>query len=279
MERGPFVHPIGGACLQISGYNMAMNISLIIPILMGIALGWLINYLSDVLPVTRTFSAPVCWKCKHQYTLWDYLLFRKCTSCKTGRRVRSFIVPVLLLLIFTWLWIFPRPSIPYPVSILLFTYFSLVFIIDLEHRLILHPVSIAGAVLGLIVGVLLRGHSSLVHGLWTTLAGGAAGFTIMLVLYYIGGWYIRRLAKAKQKNLPPDEVALGFGDVNLAGITGLVLGWPSVLAGLFFAVLAGGLISLLILVSMLLAKKYKAFTAIPYAPFLILGLLILLYLI
>jgi hypothetical protein len=29
---------------------------------------------------------------------------------------------------------------------------------------------------------------------------------------------------------------------------------------------------------MLISKKYKAFTAIPYAPFLILGLLILLYL-
>jgi leader peptidase (prepilin peptidase)/N-methyltransferase len=245
---------------------------------MGIALGWLINYLSDVLPETRTLSAPVCWKCKHQYTFWDYLLVRKCSSCDTRRRVRSFIVPIFLLVIFTWLWIFPRQGVPYPISILLLTYLSLVFIIDLEHRLILHPVSITGAVLGLVVGVVLRGRSSISHGLWTTLAGGAAGFSIMLVLYYLGEWYVRRLAKSKKVNLPPDEVALGFGDVNLAGITGLVLGWPAVLAGLFFAVLAGGLISLLIIVGMLISKKYKAFTAIPYAPFLILGLLILLYL-
>jgi len=42
-------------------------------------------------------------------------------------------------------------------------------------------------------------------------------------------------------------------------------------------VLAGGLISLFIIVGMLIAKKYKAFTAIPYAPFLILSALYLLY--
>jgi hypothetical protein len=42
-------------------------------------------------------------------------------------------------------------------------------------------------------------------------------------------------------------------------------------------VLAGGLISLLIILGMLIAKKYKTFTAIPYAPFLILSALYLLY--
>ncbi len=78
---------------------------------------------------------------------------------------------------------------------------------------------------------------------------------------------------------PADEVALGFGDVNLAGILGLLLGWPAIASGLLFAVLAGGLISLFIIVGMLITKKYKAFTAIPYAPFLILSALFLLYVI
>jgi len=47
--------------------------------------------------------------------------------------------------------------------------------------------------------------------------------------------------------------------------------------GLLFAVLAGGLISLFIILGMLIAKKYRAFTAIPYAPFLILGTVYILY--
>jgi leader peptidase (prepilin peptidase)/N-methyltransferase len=79
--------------------------------------------------------------------------------------------------------------------------------------------------------------------------------------------------------MPTDEVALGFGDVNFAGILGLLLGWPGISAGLLFTVLAGGLISLLIILGMLITKKYKAFTAIPYAPFLILSAFYLLYLI
>jgi leader peptidase (prepilin peptidase)/N-methyltransferase len=98
----------------------------------------------------------------------------------------------------------------------------------------------------------------------------------MLVFYFIGKWYVRRMSK--QRNLSPDEVALGFGDVNLAGILGLLLGWPRISAGLLFAVFAGGLVSLAIVVRLLVSKKYKAFTTIPYAPFLILSALYLLYL-
>jgi len=75
-----------------------------------------------------------------------------------------------------------------------------------------------------------------------------------------------------------DEVALGFGDVNLSGILGMLLGWPAIVVGLFFGILAGGVVSLVIILWMLISKKYRAFTAIPYAPFLILGAIFLIYL-
>ena len=115
------------------------------------------------------------------------------------------------------------------------------------------------------------------HGVTSTLIGGAVGFGIMLAFYFVGEWYVRYMSK--KRGMAADEVALGFGDVNLAGILGLLLGWPGISAGLLFTVLSGGLISLLIIVAMLIAKKYKAFTAIPYAPFLILSALFLLFLI
>jgi hypothetical protein len=66
--------------------------------------------------------------------------------------------------------------------------------------------------------------------------------------------------------------------VNISGILGLLLGWPAISAGLLFAVFAGGLVSLVIVVGLLISKKYKAFTAVPYAPFLILSAVYLLYL-
>ncbi len=97
----------------------------------------------------------------------------------------------------------------------------------------------------------------------------------MLGLYLLGELFARYMAR--RRGLDSSEVALGFGDVNLGGILGLMLGWPVVIACLLFAILIGGLISAGLVVWMLLRKDYKPFTAIPYAPFLILSGSILLY--
>ena len=180
------------------------------------------------------------------------------------------IAPVLL-------WIFPNPRLPFPLAFLLLVYLAVVLVIDLEHRLILHPVSLVGAVLGLGIGIRLNSYgTTLTTGIVNSLLGGAFGFGVMLVFYFIGEAYVRYMSK--KRGLSSDEVALGFGDVNLSGILGLLLGWPAIIVGLFFAILAGGLVSLVIVIRMLISKNYKAFTAIPYAPFLILGALFLIYL-
>ena len=250
------------------GYNWGMNITLVLPLILGWLSGWLVNYLSDVLPVTRSFSHPACLHCQVPFRWVDYLCFRKCASCGQRRSLRTFVVQALLTIAPVLLWIFPRPGFPFVLPFILFIYLSLVFVIDLEHRLILNPVSLFGAILALGIGIFL-------HGITTTLIGGAVGFGIMLVFYFVGEGYVRYMSK--KRGMPTDEVALGFGDVNLSGILGLLLGWPAISAGLLFAVLTGGLISLIIIVGMLLVKKYKAFTAIPYAPFLIIGALYMLY--
>jgi leader peptidase (prepilin peptidase) / N-methyltransferase len=246
-----------------------MDITLVIPLILGWLSGWLVNYLSDVLPVTRQLSHPVCPHCQGPIRWGDYLGFRKCSSCRRGRSIRSFVVQALLTLVSVLLWIFPRAGFPYTLAFIMFVFLTLVFVVDLEHRLILNPVSLVGAVLGLGIGIYL-------HGIKDTLIGGAVGLGVMLVFYFVGELYVRYMHK--KRGLPSDEVALGFGDVNLSGILGFLLGWPAIFVGLLFAVLAGGLVSLFIIVGMLLTKKYKAFTAIPYAPFLILGAVYLLYL-
>lgn len=249
-------------------------VMIIVSLLLGWLGGWLVNYLADVLPTTRRFSRPVCQRCQAVRKPLDYLLFRKCRQCGAARTLRSWLTQILLTVISLLLWLFPRSYLPYPLALTLILYFSVVAIIDLEYRAILHPVSLFGALLALGTGIYLRSGETLLKGVTTTLIGGAVGFAIMLVFYLLGEAYVRRMAK--KKGLPADEVALGFGDVNLAGIIGLILGWPAVLSGLFFAILAGGLASLVIILVMVLAKRYQAFTAIPYAPFLILGTLYLL---
>ena len=189
---------------------------------------------------------------------------------------RTLIVQAVMTVAPVLIWIFPGQTLPFPLAFILLDYLVVVLVIDLEHRLILYPVSIVGAVLGLGIGIFLRGKQSTAYGIISTLLGGAAGFGIMLVFYFIGELFVKRMSK--KRSLSADEVALGFGDVNLSGILGLLLGWRAIFACLFFAILGGGLVSLIIILGMLIAKKYKAFTAIPYAPFLILSAIYFLFL-
>jgi prepilin signal peptidase PulO-like enzyme (type II secretory pathway) len=239
--------------------------NLVLAALLGWLAGWLVNYLADVLPTTRKFSHPACTRC-HKPVQWgDYLLLRRCPACGQRRTWRTLIVQVILTAVPPVLLVFPR-LLSFPLAYLLFIYLSLVFVIDVEHRLILHPVSWFGAALGLVIGIIL-------HEPIPTLIGGAVGFGVMLVFYFVGEWYVRIMVK--RRGMSKDEVALGFGDVNLSGILGLLLGWPGIVAGLLFGVLAGGLVSLIIILGMLISKKYKAFRAIPYAPFLIISALLL----
>ncbi|MFJ5955520.1 prepilin peptidase [Paenarthrobacter sp. NPDC092416] len=63
---------------------------------------------------------------------------------------------------------------------------------------------------------------------------------------------------------------MGFGDVKLAGVLGLYLGylgWAHVFAGTFAAFLLGGLWSLVILVS----RRGTLSSAIPFGPFMLAG--------
>jgi leader peptidase (prepilin peptidase)/N-methyltransferase len=74
-----------------------------------------------------------------------------------------------------------------------------------------------------------------------------------------------------------DEVALGFGDVNMAGVVGLFLGWPPIILGLLFAIFSGGGFSILFVIVSLFLRKFRAFAALPYAPFLALAALLMLF--
>jgi len=253
-----------------------MDFMLLIPLLLGWLSGWLVNYLADVLPFTHKISHPVCRACQTTVGWTDHLLFRNCRHCGKRRGPRTLLVQAVMTVVPVLLWIFPGQTLPFPLALILLIYLAVVLVIDLEHRLILHPVSIAGAVLGLGIGIFLRCKQSFTYGITSTLLGGAAGFGIMLVFYFIGELFVKQMAK--KRGLASDEVALGFGDVNLSGILGLLLGWRAIFACLFFAILAGGLVSLVIILGMLIAKKYKAFTAIPYAPFLILSAVYFLFL-
>ena len=235
----------------------------------GLLGGILVNYLADVFPVKRQFSIPICTYCFQQQSPLNYIFWpRRCKACGKRRPVRVWIVEILFIGISLWLWFSQPGETGYFLGLAVMIYFGIVVVIDLEHRLIMHPISWTGAVLGLGVGWYL-------HGLVETLAGAAVGFSLMLGMYYIGVLFSRWLSRRRGETIT--EEALGFGDVNLSGILGLILGWPGILAGLTIAILLGGAVSLLYLLFMLITRRYKMFTAIPYGPFLVMSAISLLF--
>jgi prepilin signal peptidase PulO-like enzyme (type II secretory pathway) len=257
-------------------YNeVQMTLVFLIPILAGWLGGWVVNYLADTLPITRRFSRPVCIKCNHEYPLGSYLTFRDCPNCGHRRGLRPWLVQLVMLAASLYTWFNPRPM-AYGLGIVLIIYFAVVFVIDLEHRLILHPTSIAGAVLGLGIGILINGPVR-------TLLGGLAGFAIMLVLYYLGVLFSKFRARRlrSQGQAADDEEALGAGDVILAGVLGLILGWPIIWFGLLLGILLGGLIGVLMIAALIVSRRYgkqALMVFMPYGPFFITSAFFILFL-
>ena len=236
---------------------------------LGIVVGGLVNYLADVLPTQRRIERPICTQCGNRQSWPGYLLWpRKCPNCGLKRGTRTWFTELIFVMVTIWLWFDPPDRIGFSIGLLLLIYFAIVVVIDIEHRIILHPVSIAGAVVGTVVGTWM-------HGISATLIGGVAGFGIMFILYLGGNLFAQRIARLRSVQI--DEVALGFGDVNLSGVLGLLIGWPGIMAGLIIAVLIGGFISLIYMIWMIVNRRYQAFTPIPYGPFLIAGGIVLLF--
>jgi leader peptidase (prepilin peptidase) / N-methyltransferase len=237
---------------------------------LGFCAGSLVNYLSDVLPLTRRLSTPICLTCGEKQSWGDFLFkLKRYPRCEHPRKLRVAIVLMIMIALLACMVYAPPEKLGAIAGYILLIYFMVVVVIDMEYRLILHPVSLVGAVLAGAIG-LWR------HGVLSTLLGGVAGFGIMLGFYLLGELFARWLRS--RRGLPPEEVALGFGDVNLAGILGLLLGWPGITAGLILAILLGGAGSLLYILWMVIRRRYQSMAAIPYGPFMVLAAVILLYL-
>jgi leader peptidase (prepilin peptidase)/N-methyltransferase len=167
------------------------------------------------------------------------------------------------------LWLNPPALMGFWLGLLLITYFGIIVVIDFEHRLILHMVSLAGVVLGLIIG-------TVEVGIVRSLIGGLVGGGIMLLFYWMGTFFARM--RARKLGHDDGEEALGFGDVTISVVIGLMLGWPLVMYGLFLGILAGGLVSLVLVLALVSLRRYESMTLFTaYGPYLVIGAAILLY--
>lgn len=239
-------------------------------VFLGLLCGLLVNYLADILPIRRQIAQPVCIHCGTPQSLWNYFVWpRRCPNCRISRGARVWLVEIAYAAFIPWLALSDSATsiVPFPAAVLIWIFFGVVIVIDVELKLILHPVSIAGSVLGLAIGLAL-------YGPGPTLLGGAAGYAILFILYWLGALFTRLTRRLQGDD---EEVALGYGDVNLAGVLGLMVGWPNILISLILSVLIAGAFSVIFILITLVLRRYRAFMAIPYGPFLIAGAALLLF--
>lgn len=242
-------------------------------LLLGWALGVAINALADALPFRRMPGAPVCAACGAPRPAAAVsglaglaIGAGRCAYCGTGRGPRAPIVEVASLLGALGLALaIPEPG-RFLSAVAIWAVFLLIVITDLEHRLILNVVVVPAAVLFAALGALdpARGSSK-------TLLGGLVGFVAFYLLYLLGSLFGRVASRLRQA--PLAEVPFGFGDVNLAGLIGLAVGWPGVAVALVLGIFAAGAFSLAFLIWMAARRRYSAFTPFPYGPFLVFGAL------
>ncbi|HMK08967.1 MAG TPA: prepilin peptidase [Anaerolineales bacterium] len=243
---------------------------------LGCLAGAAVNWLADVLPVHRRLVRPRCPACHgpRPPSSWLGLLDAfgggRCRYCGRRRGLRPPLTELVSAGFAVWLYARQPHPPPFLAGWLVGIVFLLIAVIDIEHRLILRLVVIPAALVLGVLGALQPG-----RGPVKVLLGGVAGFLLLWLMYLLGLAFSRWMARRRRAAL--DEVAFGFGDVLLGGLIGLVVGWPGVIIAVVTGVILAGVFSLGYLAYMSLRRRYSAFTAIPYGPFLLLGACLVYY--
>lgn len=188
------------------------------------------------------------------------------------------LVELLTGISFVWtLWI--MREVP-QLSVLQFIFFLaydallvLILAIDVEHRLILRVVTYPAIALALLDALVLP---QIAPNFQDALAGAGLGFGIFFVLY-LGG-YVFNYVMGQIRGHAIEEVAFGWGDVMLITFSGAVLGFAHTVLALFITVFLGAAGAFLfIVINLLRGKRYSAFTALPYGPYIIVATFIMLH--
>lgn len=246
--------------------------------LVGLLMGAFLNLCADELPRYRklTHHLPRCPYCGRERKVMSavaaYLLGRgHCAGCGAPIPLRWPVVELSCMLASAFLWKYHGSTIAFVLTLFYTGVFILVFVIDLEHRLIpdvLILPAIALALAGSLVANAL-GEPAPGGEVSSALLGGVTGLVLMHLAYLLGTLFAALMGRWRGQ--PLKEVAFGFGDVKLSLFIGLVTGFPAVLLALAIGVALGGLFAALYLVVKALQGRYSAFTPIPYGPFLVIG--------
>ncbi|MBN1367910.1 MAG: prepilin peptidase [Dehalococcoidales bacterium] len=233
-------------------------------IVIGLVIASFLNVCADRLPTDKSIVKPPshCDSCNRRLSAKDLIpifsyLFAagKCRYCGARISIRVLLVEIGTGIIFGLLfWRFGL-SPAFGIGALYSCIFILILVTDYEHGLILNKVIYPSLIIALVITLVM----SAVFSAWqitiNSLIGGAGGFVLFFLIVIIS------------------RGGMGFGDVKMAALIGLALGWQSGLVGILIGILLGGIVAIVLLILKMKGRKQ----AIPFGPFLSIGAIIALF--
>lgn len=239
----------------------------------GLAVGSFLNCVIYRLEIESSFlrGRSFCPHCKHVLAWYDlipllsFILLRgRCRYCQKEISWQYPLVELATGLLFVLIVNNQLSTINFQILVstfyfLLSTFFLIIiFVYDLKHYIIpdkvIYPAIVVAIVWLGLNSIFFNSHPKfyLLNSIFSAL--GAALFFWAIVLVSKGKW-------------------MGLGDIKLAFLMGLFLGFPKILVALFGAFLIGAIIGL----GLVATKKKTLESEVPFAPFLVAGTFIAMF--
>jgi leader peptidase (prepilin peptidase) / N-methyltransferase len=238
---------------------------------LGLCIGSFLNVVIHRVPVGLSVVSPPssCPECaspirtRHNVPVAGWLLLRgRCADCGAGISPRYPVVELLTgaaFVLVTWraLQLDQVAALP---ALMTFTALGIALgAIDLDTRRLPDALVLPAYP---VLAVLLIGAAALRDDWWAAARSGLGALALFAFFFALAV-------------ISPQ--GMGFGDVKLAGVIGLVLGyfsWPTLLVGAFAGFLLGAVIGMALIAVGAGGRK----TALPFGPFMVLGALAALWL-
>ena len=242
-------------------YNVPMETAwLIFFFVFGAIIGSFLNVIADRLPQDKSIVSPPsrCPGCDRRLSAADmipvlsWLVLRgHCRTCGQTIPARVLWVELVTGLAFALLFLHFGMTPVLWVSLLYAAFTIVIFIIDMEHQLILNSILLPAMAVALAVSFF-SNQIELAPTLLNAVIGAAAGFGIFLVVYIVS------------------RGGMGEGDVKLGALAGLITGWPNIIVAVILSWIASGLVA----IGLLGLRRKGRREAIAFGPFLALSMFI-----
>jgi leader peptidase (prepilin peptidase)/N-methyltransferase len=225
--------------------------SCLVIFLFGLIVGSFLNSIIYRLQAGESFlfKRSFCPHCKHQLSwqdlipIFSFLILKgKCRYCKKPISWQYPLVELATGLLFISFFIFHFSFFIFIIACFLI----IIFVYDLKHYIIPDKVIYPAIGIAFLYQAIIHNSQFILQYLIS--AFGAATFFVVIVLISRGKW-------------------MGIGDIKLAFLMGLFLGFPNIVVALFLAFFIGAIIG----VGLIIAGKKTLKSEVPFGPFLVIG--------